>query len=167
MKKLTIRKAGLKDIEAMVRVRRNAFRDEEVQGFTPPERSFFYFVGGLKKEWKEDNKLKDGLEIYVAEDKQDLVGYIVFKTKNGTGYIDNINVAKPQQGKGVGKNLVVYVEEIARTRGIHFMQTDTTENAQGKPWKSYGFWTAMGYKDTGERLATEWDFKEIRFVKNL
>lgn len=167
MKNLSIRKATAKDIEAMVRIRRESFTDEEVQGFTPPKRSFFYFVRGLRKEWKEDNKLKGNWEIYVAENNQSLIGYIVFKTENDTGYIDNINVPKQQQRTGVGKALVLYVEEIVRSRGIRLIKTDTTENAQGKPWKSYGFWTKMGYKDTGERRRTEWNFKEINFVKNL
>ena len=70
MKNLTIRKATPKDIEAMVRIRRTAFTDEEVQGFTPLEHSFFYSVSRLKKEWKEDNRLKNDWEIYVAEDNQ-------------------------------------------------------------------------------------------------
>jgi len=47
------------------------------------------------------------------------------------------------------------------------MKTDTVESAEGIPWKSYGFWTRIGYKDTGERLATKWDFKIIPFIKNL
>ncbi len=74
---------------------------------------------------------------------------------------------KQQQGKGVGKALILSVEEIARSKGAHLMRTDTTENALGKSWKSYGFWTKMGYKDTGERLPTKWEFKEIALIKNL
>ena len=165
--KLAIRKATFKDIRAMVRIRKTAFTDEEVKGFTQPEHSCFYYVSGLKREWKEDNKLKGDWEIYAAEDNRGLLGYIVFKIESHEGYIDNINVPRRQQGKGVGKALVLRVEEIASSRGARLMRTDTTENAQGKPWKSYGFWTKMGYKDTGERLPTEWDFKEIPLIKSL
>jgi ribosomal protein S18 acetylase RimI-like enzyme len=167
MKNLTIRKASAKDIEAMVEIRKEAFTAEEVKGFATPKPSFFYSTSGLRKNWKEDNRLKDDWEIYVAEDEQIIVGYIVFKTENGAGYIDNINVPRQQQRKGVGRELVACVEGIAKSRGIQLMRTDTTENAQGKPWKSYSFWTKMGYKDTGERLPTKWDFKEISFAKNL
>ena len=167
MKNLTIRKASPKDIEALVRIRRTAFTDEEVRGFTPPEHSFFYYVSGLRKEWKEDKRLKDDWEIYVAEDNHRLVGYIFFKTENDAGYIDNINVPKRQQGKGVGRAPVAYVEEIARSRRIRFIETDTTENVEGKPWKSYDFWINMGYKDTEGRRPMEGNFKEINFVKKL
>jgi len=41
------------------------------------------------------------------------------------------------------------------------------QNAEGIPWKSYGFWTKIGYEDTGERLTTKWNFKIVPFVKNL
>ena len=41
------------------------------------------------------------------------------------------------------------------------MKTDTTENVDGVPWKSYTFWKRMGYEDTKERLLTNYDFKEI------
>lgn len=47
------------------------------------------------------------------------------------------------------------------------MRTDTTENANWEPWKSYDFWLKMGYEDTGERLPTDYDFKEIQFIKRL
>ncbi|HIJ07777.1 TPA: hypothetical protein HA274_00245 [Candidatus Bathyarchaeota archaeon] len=80
MRNLTIRKATDKDIEAMVRIRKTAFTDKEVKGFMPPERSFFHSVNGLRKEWKGDNRLKGDWEINLAEEKQDVFGYIVFKT---------------------------------------------------------------------------------------
>jgi len=167
MKNISICEASIEDVESIVRVRRTAFTDEEVRGFTPQEHSIFYLCSRLKKAWENENRLKDGWEIYVANYSGSIVGFIVFKVENGVGYIDNTNVAKKQQGKGVGKALVSHVEEVARSRGIYVMQTDTTENAKGIPWHSYGFWTKMGYKDTGDRLPTKWDFKEIRFVKKL
>jgi len=62
---------------------------------------------------------------------------------------------------------VTHVENIALANGYSLMKTDTTENAEGVPWKSYGFWTKMGYKDTRERMPTKWGFKTIPLVKNL
>jgi hypothetical protein len=47
------------------------------------------------------------------------------------------------------------------------MKTDTSENAMGVPWKAYGFWRRMGFKDTGDRLSTKYDFKEIPLIKEL
>lgn len=62
---------------------------------------------------------------------------------------------------------VEYVEELAKSKGFDVITTDTTENAKGVPWKAYGFWKKMGYKDIGERLATKYDFKTIPLVKRL
>jgi len=121
----------------------------------------------LRKAWAEENRLKDGSEVIVAEKNRKIVGFIVFKMECDHCYIDNIDVIRDEQGKGIGRALVTYVENIVKVNGYSFMKTDTTESAEGIPWKSYGFWTKMGYTDTGERLTTQWDFKTIPFFKNL
>lgn len=164
---LIIRKATQKDIPAIVKVRHTAFTEKEVEGFTTPTPSIYCSPQKLMKEWVHDNVLKQGWEIFVAENNQKIVGFIVFKLNNDFGYIDNINVAKTMQGKGIGKALVEYVEKLAKSAGIDVMKTDTTENLSGISWKSYAFWQKLGYKDTGARLTTRYSFKEIPFVKNL
>jgi ribosomal protein S18 acetylase RimI-like enzyme len=103
----------------------------------------------------------------VAEDEGKMVGFIVFKMERDYGHIDNIVVAKEEQGKRIGRALVAYVEGVAKSKGCYLMKTATTENADGVPWKSYGFWIRMGYEDTGERLPTNYDFKEIPLIKRL
>lgn len=164
---LAIRKATAEDVPSIVRVRRTAFTTEEVEGFTTPEPSIFYSREKMTEEWEKDDKLKGDWKVLVAEDDGEVVGFIVFKLENNVGYIENINITKAYQRKGVGKALVSHVEQIAKSNGMSVMQTDTTENAEGVPWKSYAFWTKIGYKDTGERFPTKWAFKEIHFIKNL
>ena len=102
----------------------------------------------------------------MAEKRRRIVGFIVFKIEHDYGYIDNINIAGYMQRKAIGRALVSYVEEIAEFAGTKLMKTDTTENTTGVPWKSDQFWV-MGFKDTGERMTTEHDFKEIPFVRIL
>ena len=93
--------------------------------------------------------------------------FIVFKLERNYGYIDNIVVAKDEQKKGIGKKLVGYVETSAKSKGMNEMMTDTTENANGIPWGSYNFWLRLGYEDTGKRLLTKYDFKEIQLIKKI
>jgi ribosomal protein S18 acetylase RimI-like enzyme len=150
-----------------VKVRRNAFCAKEVRGFTAPEHSIFYSQRELKKAWIKENQIVDGWEVFAAEESERVVGFIVFRTEDGVGYIDNINIAKNNQRIGVGRALVSHVEELAKSQGIRTIRTDTTENAEGKPWKSYAFWIRMGYKDTGERLKTKWSFREMPFIKKI
>jgi ribosomal protein S18 acetylase RimI-like enzyme len=167
MTSLVIRAATAKDISSIVRIRLAALTEEEIRGFSAPEFATYCSTEELRKVWSRENRLKDGFEVFVAEDEGKLVGFIVFKIKCDYGYIDNIVVAKEEQGKGIGRALVAYVEDIAKSKGCYLMKTDTTENADNVPWKAYSFWIRMGYKDAGERLPTNYDFKEIPLIKRL
>jgi ribosomal protein S18 acetylase RimI-like enzyme len=162
-----IRKASVKDIASIVRIRLNALPQEEIRGFSAPEFATYSSSEALQKAWDRENRLKDGFEVFVAEDEGKIVGFIAFKIEDSYGYIDNIVVAKDKQREGVGKALVAFAESMAESKGCCLMKTDTTENAEGVAWKSYGFWTNLGYKDTGERLPTDYDFKEIPLTKRL
>jgi GNAT superfamily N-acetyltransferase len=105
--------------------------------------------------------------VFVAERRGKIVGFIVYNMNSRNDNIDNLVVAKDEQGKGIGRALVEYVENLAKSRGYNIIWTDTTENVEGVPWKAYGFWRKMGYEDTGERVLTEYGFKIIPLVKSL
>ena len=167
MSSLVIRPAVITDVSSIVEVRMRAFTEEEVSGFIVPGESLYASQEKLRKMWDKENLLKDSFEVFVAECETNVVGFIVCNMKSCDDNIDNVVVAKKEQGKGVGRALVEYVEALAKYRGYDVMRTDTTENAEGVPWKSYGFWKRMGYEDTGERVTTEHDFKVIPLLKKL
>jgi GNAT superfamily N-acetyltransferase len=167
MSSLVIRPASIKDVSSIVKVRSAAFTEEEVSGFIVPGESMYASFEKLRKMWEKENCLKDGFEVFVAECEAKVVGFIVYNMKSSDDNIDNVVVAKEEQGKGVGRALVEYVEELASSRGLSVMKTDTTENAEGVPWKAYDFWKRMGYEDNGERVATIYGFKVIPLFKKL
>lgn len=167
MTSLVIRAAAVKDVSSIVRIRLEALTEQEIRGFSAPEFATCSSAEELRKMWSKENRLKDGFEVFVAEDEGKMVGFIVFKMERDYAYIDNIVVAKEEQGKGIGRTLVAYVEGMAKSKGCYLMKTETTENADGVPWKSYSFWIRMGYEDTGKRLPTNYDFKEIPLIKIL
>ena len=167
MSSLVIRPALITDVSSIVEVRLGAFTEEEVSGFIVPGESLYASIEKLRKTWDRENLLKDGFEVFVAECEGKVVGFIVYNMKSCDDNIDNVVVSKIEQGKGVGRALVEYVEALAKYNGYDVMRTDTTENAEGVPWKSYGFWRRMGYEDTGERVATEYGFKVIPLLKKL
>jgi ribosomal protein S18 acetylase RimI-like enzyme len=164
---LVIRAATIRDIPNIVEVRLKTLSDEEISGFSSPEFANTFSNDALLKAWDTGNRLNDGFEVFVAENYGTLVGYLMFKVEKNSGYIDDIVVHKQEQGKGIGRKLVTFVESIAETRGCNLMKTDTTENTKGIPWRSYDFWKRMGYEDTGKRIPTDYDFKEIHFIKKL
>jgi len=167
MTTLVIRAATVKDVSSIVRVRLATLTKDEIRGFSAPEFATTSSTEKLHKLWDKGNRLKDGFDVFLAEDDGRVIGYMMFKVESDFGYIDDIVVIKNEQGKGIGRALVAYAEGIAKSKGCHMMKTDTTENANGVPWRSYDFWVRMGYEDTGERLPTDYDFKEIPFIKRL
>lgn len=164
---VSIRPARADDIPYIVEVRLAALTQNEIRGFSAAEFAVYSSVEKLRGMWDRENVLNDGVEVFVAKDDESIVGFIAVKVEPNAGYIDNLVVAKEERGKGIGRSLVAYAEHISELRGCPLMKTDTTENAQGVAWKAYGFWIRLGYVDTGERLRTNYDFKEIPLVKRL
>jgi ribosomal protein S18 acetylase RimI-like enzyme len=167
MDAVIIRKASVDDIFGIVQTSLTSASKEETEGFAAAEWATYWSPEELRKVWNKENRLKDGSEVVVAEKERRIVGFIVFKMERDYAYIDDIDIRKEEQRKGIGKALVTHVENLALANGYSSIRTDTTENSEGHPWKSYGFWTKMGYKDTGKRLPTKWSFKTIPFIKNL
>ncbi len=59
----------------------------------------------------------------MAEREARVVGFIVYNMRSLDDNIDNLVVEKEEQGKGVGKALVEFVEELARSRGYDVIKT--------------------------------------------
>jgi ribosomal protein S18 acetylase RimI-like enzyme len=167
MYSLIVRPASISDVSSIIKIRLEALTEEELDGFTVPNANLYWTNEKINESWDKENKLKDNSEVFVAEDNGRVIGFIIFNQEVSDDNIDNIVVEKQEQGKGVGKALVKYVEELAKSRGFDFITTDTTENSMGVLWKAYGFWKKMGYKDTGRRIATRYDFKEVPLVKKF
>jgi ribosomal protein S18 acetylase RimI-like enzyme len=167
MTSLVIRPASISDLSSIVKIRVEALTEEELCGFIVPGDSFYSSIKKLREMWDRSNKLKNGMEIFVADWSGKIVGFIVFNMDDHDDNIDNLVVAKKEQGKGIGEALVNYVENLAKSRGLDAITTDTTENAKGIPWKAYGFWKNMGYEDFGKRVTTSYDFKVIPLIKRL
>lgn len=167
LKKVVIRRANVNDASSIVQACLTSASKEETEGFAALEWITYSVPEELKKVWDKGNRLKDGSEIVVAEKEGRIIGFIVFSMESDHAYIDDIDITRCEQRKGIGRALVTHVEKRTAANGFTCVKTDTTENAEGVPWKSYGFWTKMGYKDTGERLPTQWSFKTIPLVKEL
>jgi L-amino acid N-acyltransferase YncA len=164
---MLIREARSEDIPSIVDVCRASVPEEELIGFTAPEWDAFREVERLREIWTTGNRLKDDYEVIVSEGEGEVLGFLVFKREQDYLYIDQVNIRKSEQGKGIGRAFQEHVERLAIESGLKRIKTDTTENAQGVPWRSNDFWIKMGFQDTGERLETEWGFKTIPFVKWL
>ena len=117
MASLVIRPASTRDVPAIVEIRLGALTQEEISEFGVPEDNLCSSIEKLRGMWDRDNLLLDGFEVFVAENGGMVIGFIVF-TMKGNDNIDNVIVAKEEQGKGVGRSLVEYVEDLAKSRGF-------------------------------------------------
>jgi GNAT superfamily N-acetyltransferase len=127
MLSLVIRPASFADIPSIAKVRSGALTDQEISGFTVPGSGQYYSKEKLTEMWDANNRLKDDSEVFVAATGGRVIGFIVFNMNNCDDNIDNVVVAKKEQGKGVGRALVVYVEDLAKSRRMDVITTDTTE----------------------------------------
>ena len=98
--------------------------------------------------------MKDDFRVFVVENKERIVGFIVFRIENNYGILDNIVVAKESQKKGIDRALVEYFEGLAKSNNCKLMKTDTSENTDGAPWTAFGLWIRMGFENTDELLLT-------------
>ena len=105
MLSLKIRPATINDISSIVEVRLGALTEEEVSGYVVPGDNSCSSAEKLRKVWGRKNRLTGGFEVFVAEKEGKVIGFVVF-TMKGNDNIDNIVVAKEEQGKGVGRALV-------------------------------------------------------------
>jgi GNAT superfamily N-acetyltransferase len=105
--------------------------------------------------------------VFVAESKRKIIGFIVYKMQDYEDKTDNIVVTNEEQGKGVGRALVEYVEGLAKSIGLFVLKTDTARNADCVPWKAYRFWKKMGCEGTKKRISAEYGFKVIPLVNSL
>tara|TARA_B100001964_G_C14199038_1_gene584846 strand:- start:125 stop:553 length:429 start_codon:yes stop_codon:yes gene_type:complete len=86
---------------------------------------------------------KDSL--YVATYEEKVIGFIASHIVNSDktkAYIDELWIRSGYQGKGVGKMLVKFVEDMYKKKGLTKMRLTTIKKA-----KSYIFYNKLKYKD--------------------
>jgi ribosomal protein S18 acetylase RimI-like enzyme len=70
---------------------------------------------------------------YVAEDSQKLVGvYVLLPTRPETVELVNIAVVESQQGKGIGKRLVLHALKVAKEHGFKTIEIGTGNSSVGQ-----------------------------------
>ena len=159
---IVIRRAAKRDYPEILKIMNGAADDEELEGFVPPPEITQKFLVRLESELELPEH-----GVLVAEWNQKPVGFVFFTQENRCLEIEEIDVLRAHQRKGVGKALVNEVERITRDRKMVLLKTGTLINIEGTPWKAYGFWMRMGFQDTGERTDSGYGFKYSKLIKTL
>jgi predicted GNAT family N-acyltransferase len=123
---------GSKQYQQMVKLRDDILRKPLGLSFTPEE---------LEKE-------KDHLLIGAYEDDNLLACCMLVEENPGTVRLRQMAVLNNLQGKGIGKALMIFAENLARDRGYKKISMHARKNA-------IGFYEKMGYVRVGD------EFEEI------
>ena len=123
---------GSKEYQQMVKLRDDILRKPLGLGFTPEE---------LEQE-------KDNMLIAAFEDDDILGCCMLVEEKAGTVRLRQMAVLNDLQGKGIGRALMNFAENLARDRGYKVLAMHARKNA-------IGFYEKMGY-----RIASD-EFTEV------
>ncbi len=129
------------------------------------QRAYAHYVeriGGRPGPMDEDyaEKIARGL-VSVAEEADEIVGLIVLAKESDHLLVENVAVAPEHQGKGVGRALLGFAEDVAREAGTPTLRLYThalmTENQ--------ALYSQLGYEETHRR--TDSGFERVFFRKRL
>lgn len=153
---LIIRKADVGDCDVIMKVHTSSVRAispdfytaEEIESWAAPKQRQDYEQAMLSKEF------------FVAEDET-VVGFGVLEP--GTGLVEAVYVSPDASGRGIGLQILVKLEERARTLGLASLTLNSSLNAAG-------FYERAGYvpKDKAKyRLQTGIEIDCVPMVKSL
>ena len=120
---------GTPEYQQMIKLRDDLLRKPLVLGFAPAE---------LEKE-------KDNMLIAAFEDDDMLGCCMLVEEKPDTVRLRQIAVVNDLQGKGIGRALMGFAENLARDRGYRIISMHARKN-------SIHFFEKMGYRVTGNEF---------------
>ena len=116
----------------------------------------------INKRLSEEDTAGEASQLhFIARDEQGIVvATVIFKPLSETHVkLRQMAVSETLHGKGVGKELVQFAEEAARTKGFKTIETNARITAQG-------FYEKLGYV-TGGAIFEEVGLPTIRMNKEL
>ena len=99
--------------------------------------------------------------VWVACDGGFVCGFAVFFACGDEMFLENVAVAPAHQGKGIGGQLIAFVEDSARNAGLGAVELYTNV----KMLENLEMYPKLGYRETGRRR--EDGFDRVYFHKEL
>jgi len=105
---------------------------------------------------------KDQSFLVVAEEEDNVVGFISYEHYETVYYVPGINITglvvfKDFRNKGIGKRLLNYAEEYAKSKSLSFVRLNS--GIQRK--EAHSFYKNNGYDNIKEQIRFIKNFKEI------
>ena len=101
-------------------------------------------------------------EIFILKDSEKEIGWMRYGYFwDNIPFMNMISIDEEYRGQGIGKEIVLYWEEIMRQRGFKLVMTSTQSNEEAQH-----FYRKIGYRDAG-CLLLETQPLEVILTKNL
>jgi ribosomal protein S18 acetylase RimI-like enzyme len=100
-------------------------------------------------------------QLYVADWEGKIAGFVVFYAKHDHVHLENVAVNSDFQKKGIGLQLIQFVEEQALDKGFDRIELYTHE----KMTENLGIYPRLGYREFERR--TEDGFDRVYFEKYI
>ncbi|MGC4067489.1 MAG: GNAT family N-acetyltransferase [Polyangiaceae bacterium] len=148
----SVREATLADVSSVVALVESAYRGESsCRGWTTE-------AGLLDGQRTDELEIRDLItdansQLLLAFDDARLVGSVLLRNQDGTGYVGMFAIAPEEQGRGLGKWLLERAEDVFRSRAVRFV-TMTVIKQRSELIEWYG---RRGYVATGRRLPFPYD----------
>jgi len=148
----TVRPYSRRDRDSVLRIAEDSF-----EGFCLDYNMEMHFGRMADTTWQE--RKRKGIEydlrvnarhVLVAELDGEVVGFICTRLYGEllTGHIANLAVAKPYQGRGIGKALIGHALEHFRQQGMRYARIETLE----QNYKGRNLYPAFGFKEIGRQI---------------
>lgn len=107
-----------------------------------------------------ETQLRKGY-IYVISDETEIFGYVVFWTQSNHLHLESLAVDPQYKGYGLGKRLIMFVENQAKEWGHKSVELCTNL----KMYENLEMYPRLGYHETGRRI--EDGYNRVYFRKEL
>jgi ribosomal protein S18 acetylase RimI-like enzyme len=99
--------------------------------------------------------------VYVFREQKHVRGVLVIVPEPGAMFIENVAVHPEYQGRGIGRRLLLYAEQLARNAGLMEMRLYTNELMT----ENIAYYHRLGYEEVERR--TEQGFRRVFMRKIL
>ena len=99
--------------------------------------------------------------VYVIDNNHDVDGYVIFYPRGDHMHLENVAVLPQQKGKGLGRQLIAFVEHEARQQGCQAVELYTNL----KMSENLTMYPRLGYLEYDRRI--EDGFERVYFRKDL
>ena len=104
--------------------------------------------------------INESLEIILEENNQ-IIGGLLGRSLWGTLEIQSLVIAEDYRKKGLGRDLMLKAEKIARQRGCHYISLNTFS------FQASGFYQNLGYKIFAEEKDFPLGYSKLYLRKTL